>query len=112
MVIGPWDASARITKTLRPIGDKREGLRADLLDKTRQETFQRMATDHLRIMCPSLSCRKVLAVPVASRGKNVRCKNCGATIRVPEKPPQVAPVAPPPEAKGDAPKDPKAKQAA
>jgi len=27
----------------------------------------------------------VLAVPANSRGKNVRCKNCGATIRVPEK---------------------------
>jgi hypothetical protein len=36
-------------------------------------------------MCPALSCRKVLAVPTSSRGKNVRCKNCGATIRVPEK---------------------------
>lgn len=49
---------------------------------------------HLRIMCPSLSCRRVLAVPVSSRGKNVRCKSCGATIRVPDK--SVAPVPPPP----------------
>ncbi len=45
-----------------------------------------MGSDHLRIMCPSLTCRKILAVPVSSRGKNVRCRNCGATIRVPEKP--------------------------
>lgn len=44
-----------------------------------------MPEDHIRIMCPALSCRKVLAVPTSSRGKNVRCKNCGATIRVPEK---------------------------
>lgn len=44
-----------------------------------------MSTDNIRIMCPSLSCRRVLAVPVSSRGKNVRCKNCGVTIKVPEK---------------------------
>jgi hypothetical protein len=44
-----------------------------------------MPEDHIRIMCPALSCRKVLAVPTSSRGKNVRCKNCGSTIRVPEK---------------------------
>jgi uncharacterized Zn finger protein len=54
-----------------------------------------MPSDHIRIMCPSLSCRKVLAVPVSSRGKNVRCKSCGSTIRVPEKmiAPAPAPVA-------------------
>jgi hypothetical protein len=39
--------------------------------------------EQLRIKCPNLTCRKILAVPVSSRGKNVRCKNCGATIRVP-----------------------------
>lgn len=43
------------------------------------------ASDHVRIMCPSLSCRRVLAVPATSRGKNVRCKNCGTMIRVPER---------------------------
>lgn len=47
----------------------------------------------VRIMCPSLKCRKVLAVPVSSRGKNVRCKNCGAMIKVPEKQANV-PIAP------------------
>jgi hypothetical protein len=36
-------------------------------------------------MCPNLTCRRILAVPTTSRGKNVRCKGCGATIRVPEK---------------------------
>lgn len=41
--------------------------------------------DTVRIMCPALTCRRILAVPVSSRGKNVRCKSCGATIRVPEK---------------------------
>jgi len=44
-----------------------------------------MSGEQIRIMCPSLSCRRVLAVPSSSRGKNVRCKGCGATIRVPEK---------------------------
>jgi len=41
----------------------------------------------VRIMCPRLTCRKVLAVPSSARGKTVRCKNCGSTIRVPESPP-------------------------
>ncbi len=41
--------------------------------------------DHIRIKCPKLTCQKILAVPTSSRGKNVRCKNCGATIRVPLK---------------------------
>jgi len=44
-----------------------------------------MPGEQIRIMCPSLSCRRVLAVPTSSRGKNVRCKGCGATIRVPDK---------------------------
>lgn len=55
-----------------------------------------MTVDQLRIMCPSLNCRRVLAVPASSRGKNVRCKNCGATIRVPEK--QVVQATPPSQA--------------
>lgn len=45
-----------------------------------------MPVESVRIMCPSLTCRKVLAVPSSSRGKNVRCRNCGSIIRVPEKP--------------------------
>jgi hypothetical protein len=44
-----------------------------------------MAHENIRIMCPALSCRKILAVPASSRGKNVRCKNCGATILIPDK---------------------------
>lgn len=37
----------------------------------------------IRIMCPNLTCRKVLAVPIVARGKTVRCKNCGTHIRIP-----------------------------
>lgn len=37
-----------------------------------------------RIMCPNLSCRKVLAVPESARGKTVRCRNCTTTIRIPK----------------------------
>ena len=35
-------------------------------------------------MCPNLTCRKVLAVPVSARGKTVRCRSCGTNIRIPE----------------------------
>lgn len=37
----------------------------------------------VRIMCPNLTCRKVLTIPEIARGKTVRCKSCGTTIRVP-----------------------------
>ncbi len=40
----------------------------------------------IRIMCPNLVCRKVLAVPNTARGKTVRCKACGTAIRVPGQP--------------------------
>ncbi len=51
---------------------------------------------HVRIMCPNLVCRKVLAVPESCRGKTVRCKTCSTNIRVPQKqgveaPPPAAP---------------------
>lgn len=60
-----------------------------------------MSTEqNVRIMCPSLTCRRVLAVPVSSRGKNVRCKSCGAMIRVPDK--SHAPPAPTPAAQAGA----------
>lgn len=39
----------------------------------------------LRIMCPTLACRKILAVPEKARGKTVRCKYCNASIRIPPK---------------------------
>jgi RNase P subunit RPR2 len=41
--------------------------------------------DIVRIMCPKLGCQRILAVPVATRGKLVRCRNCGTNIRVPLK---------------------------
>lgn len=37
----------------------------------------------LRIMCPNLACRCVLAVPEGARGKIVRCRQCGTNVRVP-----------------------------
>ncbi len=42
-----------------------------------------MSGGNVRIMCPNLVCRKVLAVPSDCRGKTVRCRNCGTNIRVP-----------------------------
>ena len=44
-----------------------------------------MSTGSLKIMCPKLTCRKILAVPEIARGKTVRCKSCGTTIKVPAK---------------------------
>jgi hypothetical protein len=40
----------------------------------------------VRIMCPNLLCRKVLAVPQSARGKTVRCRACSTTIRIPGRP--------------------------
>ncbi|MFT3686050.1 MAG: hypothetical protein QM783_14205 [Phycisphaerales bacterium] len=42
-----------------------------------------MSDESVRIMCPNLTCRKVLAVPASARGKTVRCRNCATAIRVP-----------------------------
>ncbi|XVJ58394.1 MAG: hypothetical protein HEQ23_02940 [Tepidisphaera sp.] len=49
-----------------------------------------MPNDHLRIMCPNLNCRLVLAVPQSARGKTVRCKGCTTSIRIPAAPPAKA----------------------
>lgn len=46
-----------------------------------------MPEETLRIMCPNLTCRKILAVPVSARGKTVRCRGCATNIRVPSKAP-------------------------
>lgn len=40
----------------------------------------------IRLMCPNLRCRAILSVPPETRGRIVRCKNCGSNIRVPDKP--------------------------
>jgi len=37
----------------------------------------------IRIMCPNIACKRVLAVPTHARGKLVRCKSCGINIRIP-----------------------------
>lgn len=37
----------------------------------------------VRIMCPNLRCRSILVVPVAARGKNVKCSNCASLFRIP-----------------------------
>ena len=37
----------------------------------------------IRVMCPNLVCRKILAVPTAAKGKTVRCRGCGTNIRIP-----------------------------
>ncbi len=44
-----------------------------------------MSDDAIRIMCPNLTCRKILAVPTSARGKTVRCRGCGTNIRIPVK---------------------------
>jgi len=45
-----------------------------------------MAANLIRLLCPNLKCRKVLAVPVGARGKAVRCRNCGMRVSVPAQP--------------------------
>ena len=45
-----------------------------------------MTEQNVRIMCPNLSCRRILAVPNTARGKTVRCRNCATNIRVPATP--------------------------
>ncbi|MFK7882722.1 MAG: hypothetical protein AB8F26_00885 [Phycisphaerales bacterium] len=44
-----------------------------------------MSEQPVRIRCPNLTCRKVLAVPQVARGKTVRCRACSTNIRVPAK---------------------------
>ena len=39
--------------------------------------------DVIRIMCPNLSCKRILAVPTTARGKLVRCRGCGINLRIP-----------------------------
>ena len=39
----------------------------------------------IRIMCPNVGCRRVLAVPMTARGRQVRCRFCSTSIRIPQK---------------------------
>lgn len=43
-----------------------------------------MTPDTVKIMCPKLTCRKVLSVPSSARGRTVRCRLCGTAIKVPQ----------------------------
>lgn len=46
-----------------------------------------MSSDQVvRVLCPNLACKKVLAVPALARGKTVVCRGCNTRIRVPAKP--------------------------
>ena len=49
-----------------------------------------MGSSVIRIICPNLRCRSVLAVPGSTRGKMVRCRNCGMRVKVPDGQPQKA----------------------
>lgn len=51
-----------------------------------------MSTNLIRLICPNLKCRKILSVPLAARGKTVRCRNCGMRVSVPA--PTAKPTAP------------------
>ena len=44
-----------------------------------------MSNAAIRLLCPNLRCRSLLAVPTSARGKNVRCRQCGTRITVPAK---------------------------
>ncbi|MEM0914401.1 MAG: hypothetical protein AAGK09_07300 [Planctomycetota bacterium] len=37
----------------------------------------------VRMICPNLLCRAVLAAPANARGKKVRCRACGMRVQVP-----------------------------
>jgi hypothetical protein len=51
--------------------------------------------ESIRVMCPNLTCRKILAVPSAARGKTVRCRGCGTNIKIPSEAPVEATIAKP-----------------
>lgn len=40
-------------------------------------------SDNVRMLCPNLRCRAVLAVPGVARGQVVRCRKCGTRVKVP-----------------------------
>lgn len=53
-----------------------------------------MATSTLRLICPNLNCRSILAVPISARGKMVRCRACGMRVMVPKLGAEEAPAKP------------------
>ncbi|MBL8745064.1 MAG: hypothetical protein JNK58_01770 [Phycisphaerae bacterium] len=54
-----------------------------------------MPENVIRVMCPNLRCRSILAVPSDARGRLVRCKTCGTNIKIPQKAETKADAAPP-----------------
>lgn len=52
-----------------------------------------MSTSVVRLICPNLRCRSVLAVPGTARGRMVRCRKCGSRVQVPETPGKKQPAA-------------------
>jgi len=44
-----------------------------------------MSSAAIKLICPNLRCRSLLSVPPTARGKNVRCRQCGTRIQVPDK---------------------------
>ena len=68
-----------------------------------------MSAQVIRLICPNLTCRTILSVPGMARGKDVRCRACGAKVRIPmPKPPKPGVVEEPLEAKADGEQPPKA----
>jgi ribosomal protein S27E len=68
---------------------KRLRSRADAAIGTQPE---RAVSDQIiRIRCPNLLCRRMLAVPSNARGKVVACRGCGMKIQIPQ--PGVRPTA-------------------
>lgn len=51
-------------------------------------------TTAVRLICPNLKCRAVLAVPPHARGKTVRCRQCGMRVNVPAPAKPVQPAQP------------------
>lgn len=40
----------------------------------------------ITLICPNLSCGKMIAAPISARGKSVRCAHCNTPFRVPAAP--------------------------
>lgn len=54
-----------------------------------------MPENVIRVMCPNLRCRAVLAVPGEARGRLVKCRACGMNVKIPPKAEATKPAAPP-----------------
>lgn len=93
--MGPDQAPDSITRTDATAARPRLMPGLSMVDMPRKESppqrqikGPRAAMDEkksntMRIMCPNLQCRSMLAVPNSARGRTVRCRSCGTTIRVP-----------------------------